>query len=230
MDYNSDRIISDDFEWTLVVKAIHDEVVRLRERVTDLETEYIISNPAPKLTVIELAKVIMNYDTVLCPFCDRERLDYHQELCPFTFAAQVLADVEDESTFLQSEYETAAAVATDLAQSLTLDAAVRVIAKSGKNHDGGPNWYAECDRGELQISSTFGAGTNSASVRVTKTTDGGGGGALSGTTLYEATNYGRHVSLFRVGPWVNRLLAHANALCRANKSKAQEHKFEEVDF
>lgn len=121
----------------------------------------------------------------------------------------------------------AAAQAAEMAQSLGLDSAVRTIAKSGKNHDRGPNWYTEW--GEMEFRATFGAGTNSATVN-----------QLNEETLYTASDYGRYIETFRAGPWVYRLLDRADELRQANKIKAQEREeaeaaqmlsnFKEVDF
>lgn len=200
------------------------------------------------LTVAELAKVITNYDTDICPFCEKgDRFakwaeEYHQEFCPFAIAYQVLTPEAEEALpggdelltpETKSEYETAAAVANDLAKMINIDDAVRTIAKSGKNHDRGPNWYAKW--GGMNFSATFGAGTNSASVKIMEMPS-----TKYGEVLYSASEYGRHIEIFRAGPWVNRLLAHADELRQANKIEAQEREaevaaakldnFKEVDF
>jgi hypothetical protein len=120
-----------------------------------------------------------------------------------------------------------------VAQSINLDDAVRVIAKSGKNHDRGPNWYAEW--GDMTFKATFGAGTNSASVSVVSND-----WHVNHILLYSASEYGRHIETFRYGPWVNRLLAYVDELRRDAKVKNQERQaqeaamladnFKEVDF
>lgn len=227
MDFNFDGIISDKYEWSLVDKAIHDEVVRLRERVSHLEIKYIGDDePTPKLYVIELAKVIMNYDTAICPFCEKGgRVEYHQELCPFTFASQVLTP-PDETDVRDGQ---------NLAKMLGIDNAVRWVAQSGKNHDQGPNWYAKW--GGMNFAATFGAGTNSASVRVETAEEGG---HLDNEKLYGASDYGHHIETFRNGPWVHRLLNWASILqannegeaerVKAKQEEAQSLKFKKVDF
>lgn len=169
---------------TWAEKALFDEIVRLRERVTHLETQYVIA-PEP-----------------------------------------------------DSQMDTAAS-AVEMAQSLGIDDAVRVVAKSGKNHDHGPNWHAEW--GGMEFSATFGAGTNSARVDVKQYSTGDGCvSPLSNQQLYAAKEFGRHIETFRAGPWVNRLLARAAELRQAQAAKAQEREdaetarklvnFKEVDF
>jgi hypothetical protein len=138
-----------------------------------------------------------------------------------------------EETMNEQEYESAATAANELTNSLGIDAAVRIIAKSGRSHDRGPNWYVEW--GEMAFSATFGAGTNSASVSVSNMDI-----STNHMLLYSADDYGRYVRVFRHGPWVNRLLAYADELRHANKVKAQEieaaklaarlDSFKEVDF
>lgn len=183
MDFNFDKIISDDFDWSIVDKAIHDEVVRLKERISHLETHI------PQET------------------------------------SNILVSPDNEKD--------AKASAVGMAQSLDLDAAVRTVAKSGKTHGGGHNWNAEW--GNFEISATFGAGTNSASIQLSA-------GYLGNepTEVYIASDYGRYIEIFRYGPWVHRLLQHAGELRRAkeaqtktneaNKAQQEAAKFQEVDF
>ena len=118
-----------------------------------------------------------------------------------------------------------AASAVEIAQSLNIDDAVREVAQSGTNHDKnhgfGPNWYAIW--GGMSFSATFGAGTNSANVVMVSNDE-----ATNHLLLYSALDYGRRIETFRTGPWVNRLLAHADELRQANKIKAQEREAEKV--
>jgi uncharacterized protein YodC (DUF2158 family) len=156
-----------------------------------------------------------------CWHCGLGRIDDEYD-CPYCSA-----DYESDNGMDDK------ASAIEIAQSLNIDTAIRVVAKSGKNHDRGPNWYAEWN--EMAISATFGAGTNSASVSVVSKN-----WEKNSLLLYNASDYGRHIETFRKGPWVERVLNHANKLRQDNEVKAQERKdresarqldnFREVDF
>lgn len=124
--------------------------------------------------------------------------------------------------------------ACNLARDLALDDAIRTIAKSGKNHDSGPNWYVEWEEG-LSIGATFGAGTNNATVRIISNDI-----AINHLMLYSADSWGRCIETFRYGPWVHRLIAHAQEIRKADeaqhksdlaaKAETDAAKFAEVDF
>lgn len=183
------------------------------------------------LKVEELAKILIDCDLVICPFCEKGEplmyLEHHQENCPFTIAYQVLTPEVEEDIGMD-----AAAIATELAHCLNIDDAVRTVAQSGKNHDYGPNWYAEWEG--MVFGATFGAGTNSANISTTYD------GQSVKQALYRASDYGRHIEIFRYGPWVDRLLDYAEGLREANKVEAEESEvasaarkksnFQEVDF
>lgn len=157
-------------------------------------------------------------EMIVCWNCEQYRVDDEYD-CPYCSA-----DYEPDNG------TDAAAIAVEMAQSLGLDAAIRTIAKSGRNYDHGPNWYAEWEG--MQISATFGAGTNSAWCQTL--IDG------ETTVLYAATEYGRHIKTFRSGPWVQRVLnwssiVQADNEAEANKRKAEQSAqtaldFKEVDF
>jgi hypothetical protein len=246
MDFNFDSIISDKYDWSIVDKAIHDEVVRLKERISHLETAYVIGigeggNPTvlennSLLTVAELAQVVVNYDPDICPFCEKgesETYLFHQEGCLFAVAYWVLRTEAEEPLPELPNGMDAGVSAVEMAQSLGIDNAVRTVAKSGKNHDSGPNWYAEW--GDMHFSATFGAGTNSATVSVVSMDV-----ETNHLLLYHADEYGRHIDVFRNGPWVSRLLNWASILqadnekeaqrIKAQRIEAQLDKFKEVDF
>ncbi len=126
----------------------------------------------------------------------------------------------------------AKASALEMAQSLKLDDAIRTVAKSGLSTIG-PDWYAEW--GGMGFSVTFGARTNSATVRVISNDV-----ATNHLLLYHAADFGRHIETFRYGPWVHRIIDHAGVLCQANEAQAKidevakaetdDAKFKEVDF
>lgn len=93
---------------------------------------------------------------------------------------------------------------------LQLDRHVRCLAKAGHTQSG-INYFTQweiCD-----IAATFGAGTNSASVRLP-----------DGTYVYHASNYGLHVLDYRPGPWVDRLIADAEKLQQELNRKALEER------
>ncbi len=123
--------------------------------------------------------------------------------------------------------------ACNLALDLALDDAIRTIAKSGNNHDSGPNWYVEWE--DLSIGATFDAGTNNATIRLISNDI-----AINHLMLYSANSYGRHIETFRYGPWVHRLIAHAQEIRKADeaqhksdqaaKAETDAAKFAEVDF
>jgi hypothetical protein len=211
---------------TWAEKALFDEMLHLMERVTDLETCYIISPDSPirpravkneaLLTVTDLARILINedYDKVCRLSCGKDEWGAwidgignhkHAEGCPFAIAYEILTPD----------------------QSLGIDAAVRTIAKSGKNHDRSPNWRIGWE--DTEISATFGSGTNSASVHLVDTGE-----------IYWADDYGKHIRVFRFGPWVQRLITHAEEIRTTNKLQLDEtaraeaeketEKFEEIDF
>lgn len=93
------------------------------------------------------------------------------------------------------------------ARELSIDEAVRTIAReSYYSHSSFVNYYAKFEN--LDISATFGAGTNSAVVSV----DDGSNMAGPENTLYRASEYGQFVSVFRYGPWAHRLIDEAERL------------------
>jgi hypothetical protein len=111
------------------------------------------------------------------------------------------------------------------AKEIGMDKIVRVVAKNGKP-DGYHRNYLKIWE-EMKISATFGAGTNSASVRM-----------QDGTVLYEASDYGRYLKTFRYGPWVDRLKMTAkqieekidteNIIKEAEKENSLAASFEEI--
>lgn len=120
------------------------------------------------------------------------------------------------------------------ARELNIDDAVRMIAKNTYySHSSHINYYAKFEG--LELSATFGAGTNGARVFVAD-----GPMATEENTLYQATDYGNFISVFRYGPWVHRLLAEAErieALAEVEKQLARqadeqrrERNYQEVDF
>lgn len=142
-----------------------------------------------------------------------------------------------ESTEIEAEADNgmdAKASAIGMAQSLGLDDAIRIVARSGSNR--GPNRHASWEN--MDILAKFGAATNSVSVKIIA--QGGQFDALNNVKVYSASDFGRHIETFRYGPWVHRLIDHANDLRQANefqskidaaaKAKAEAVKFEEVDF
>ena len=87
-----------ELEWSLflAVKELSDRVVKLETELKEVRQKAEADEAAPKLTLVELAKVWANYDTDICPFCEKgDRTEYHQEKCPFTLTHQVLAGVTD---------------------------------------------------------------------------------------------------------------------------------------
>lgn len=89
-------------------------------------------------------------------------------------------------------------------KTLNLDDAVRTVSRSGK-YDGTANYYAEISCGDrtLIVSSTSGAGTNSASVRFKD-------GNYNDDALYNCSDYGGHLWSFKDGDWVEVILKAAN--------------------
>ncbi len=111
-----------------------------------------------------------------------------------------------------------------IAQDLNLDAAIRTVAKSGKFY--GDKWWLEWEG--LSIGATVGAIYASATVRIVSNDT-----TISRLKLYFANEYGRHIKTFRYGPWVHRLIAHAEGIRKANKTQAkidEAANFAEVDF
>jgi hypothetical protein len=151
----------------------------------------------------------------------------YDKICPLSCGKDEWADgdghkhKEEEGIEPPDNGMDAQSSAIELAQSLNFDAAVRVVAKSGKNHDQGPNWYAEWN--ELAISATFGAGVNGTSVSIVNNDV-----ITNHMLLYHANDYGRHIKTFRPGPWVERLLKRANELRKVNETLRQERKAEEA--
>jgi hypothetical protein len=180
------------------------------------------------MTCEEFARklIAQDYDKI-CPLsCGKDEWadgdgHKHKEWCPFAIAYQVLIPEEEDGIEPSDNGMDAQSSAIELAQSLNFDAAVRVVAKSGKNHDQGPNWYAEWD--ELAISATFGAGINGTTVSVVNNDV-----KTNHMLLYHASDYGRHIKTFRPGPWVERLLKRANELRKVSLTLHQERKVEEA--
>ncbi len=118
-----------------------------------------------------------------------------------------------------------------LAKDLGIDKAVRIIAGSGKNNNRINFWE---DWGGLAFTATFGAGTNSARVRVDDESP------CSGMVLYAADDYGRHIETFRPGNWVNRFINHANIikgvnganqlLSRVRQARKEQEKFSDFNI
>lgn len=143
--------------------------------------------------------------SILCWQCGQPRIDDSGD-CPYCSAER------EPYTDGINDKPTACAIARDLC----LDDAIRTVAKSGQNHDNGPNWYAIWE--DMDISATFGAGTNSASVGITA--QGGVFDELNNVKIY--SEYGSHIETFRYGPWVHRLIDRANELREAKEIKRQQ--------
>lgn len=226
-----------------ILKEMYDYHYGRRVKQLEKTARTVLENGCP-LTVAELALILINADNYkICPFScgkdkwgtwkDGEGFHGHRDGCPFAIAYQVLTPEAVEEIPEPDNGMDAKASAVGMAQSLDLDAAVRTVAKSGKTHGGGHNWHAEW--GNFEISATFGAGTNSASIQLSA-------GYLGNepTEVYIASDYGRYIEIFRYGPWVHRLLQHAGELRRAkeaqtktneaNKAQQEAAKFQEVDF
>ena len=87
------------------------------------------------------------------------------------------------------------------AQERQVDATVRTVARSGSADEARINFRRVLtlpDGATLDVHATFGAGTNSASVR--HRTHG---------LVYEALDYGRHLQCYRAGAWLAALEAEA---------------------
>jgi hypothetical protein len=85
-----------------------------------------------------------------------------------------------------------------------LDGSVRTIAKAGNGDSARINYVNTWE--DANVSATFGAGTNTASVKL-----------ADGTILYQAHQYGQHLEIFRMGAWVERLMAEARRISKANE-------------
>lgn len=219
-----------------ILKEMYDYHYGRRVKQLEKTARTVLENGCP-LTVAELALILINADNYkICPFScgkdkwgtwkDGEGSHGHGDDCLFAIAYQVLTPEAVEEIPEPDNGMDAKASAVEMAQSLKIDDAVRTVAQSGHNHDGGPNWYIKWEG--LNISATFGAGTDSASIFAISSDI-----SINGITLYHADDYGRHIETFRYGPWVHRLLQHAGELRRANEAQrrqADDAKFQEVDF
>jgi hypothetical protein len=177
--------------------------------ITDRQYEYEVSFREDELEAVEAETDSQKWYVsggnvpiramVICWQCKKPRIDDSLD-CPYCSA-------EDEDVARTDDIDDKVA-ACAIARDLGLDDVVRTVAQSGQNHDNGPNWYAVWE--DMDISATFGAGTNSATVRFDE------------QILYQADEYGRHIKTFRYGPWVHRLEARAEELRQLNKIKRQQ--------
>ncbi|MCP4083186.1 MAG: hypothetical protein GY743_23435 [Planctomycetaceae bacterium] len=122
-----------------------------------------------------------------------------------------------------------------LARRLNLDSHIRTVCKAmAHSNSSGINYYATWD--ELHISTTSGAGTNSACVRIAD----GNGMATIENTIYSADDYGKYINVFRYGPWVEKIIAKSKEIRAANdeadkvreadEAKKEAFSFSEVDI
>ncbi|HLL90361.1 MAG TPA: hypothetical protein VK324_13765 [Tepidisphaeraceae bacterium] len=112
-------------------------------------------------------------------------------------------DVDGERRLTAEEL---ASAAVQRAKDLGIDDAVRRVARSDAS-DSLCNYSGQWEG--IQCRATSGAGTNSA-----RAVD-----ASTGTVLYEAVEYGRHVETFREGPWCDRVIARAAWLLDADAKR-----------
>lgn len=95
-----------------------------------------------------------------------------------------------------------------------IDGIVRTIATRGRESST-PNVYFNWDGFDLHA--TFGAGANGTSVRFGRD-----------VILYEARDYGRHIEVFRYGPWVEKFKEQARLIRIALDAKATEAQAEQA--
>jgi hypothetical protein len=115
---------------------------------------------------------------------------------------------------LEQELAMLKQAAREKAAALNLDAAIRTVAKSGDPDAARINWKATF--GGLEIRATFGAGTNSASVR------------LNRELVYESLEFGRYLKVFRDGTWVETLLRLSDQSALIEEARPRSQKLKQV--
>ncbi len=115
--------------------------------------------------------------------------------------------LEQESAMLKQ-------AAKEKVAALNLDAAIRTVAKSGESDPERINWKATF--AGMEIRATFGAGTNSASVR------------LNREPVYESLEFGRYLEVFRDGDWVETLLRLADQAALIEEARTRSRKLGRV--
>lgn len=96
--------------------------------------------------------------------------------------------------------------AIQIAKELEIEMAVRVVAKAGRPEDSNGINYINISRG-FTCRSTFGAGTNSSSVK------------LDNLTVYKSLDYGRHIEIFRFGQWCHDLVEMSKNIDAINQAE-----------
>lgn len=101
--------------------------------------------------------------------------------------------------------------AKGLAKELAVESLVRTVALNGRSDEAKINFSNEW--GGCHFQATQGAGTNSTKLYM-----------QDGEILYMAHDYGKHVEVFRRGPWVERLRLHVEYLKEQNRQRDAERR------
>ncbi len=115
---------------------------------------------------------------------------------------------------LEQELEMLKQAAKEKVIALDLDSVIRVVAKSGESDSERINWKSSF--GGIEIRATFGAGTNSASVR------------LNRELVYESLEFGRYLEVFRDGAWVETVLRLSDQSALIAEAQKRSQKLRQV--
>ncbi len=218
---------------TWAEKALYDEVVQLQRQISDLQNVSVQDQDGETERLLSWARDVEELEVCLArcqqpvnPFDDvcggpvlsKVKSGVSECIVCGHIAVIPSADEPEENNGIDPQ-----AVAVEMAKSLELDAAVRIVAKGSSVHWNNLYLYAHP------------YGVDSAGVRISMAGD-----KRHNAELYFASDYGSNIKAFRYGPWVHRLLTEAKRIeakvevqAEIDRVLAEEQRrtsFEKVDF